>query len=114
MDEKLETPGETPFPVGIDMRDTAKGHVRAFEEVGASNQRYVVSSGTFTHQHWVDIVRKHFPSLKDRLPTERVEERAALGIDHSKAIRDLKFAPRPLEETVVDTVHRFLEIEMVK
>jgi nucleoside-diphosphate-sugar epimerase len=114
MNENVANPGETSFSVSIDARDAARVHVRAYEEAGVSNQRDNVSSGTFTHQQWVDIMGNHFPSLEDRLPKGRLDKRVALGMDHSKAVRDLIFALRPLEKTVVDTVHRFLQIEQVR
>ncbi|CAI7634267.1 unnamed protein product [Penicillium glandicola] len=111
MNAKLDAPGETPFPAWVDFRDTAKAHVRAYQEAIASNQRYATSSGTFSMQQLVDIMRKHFPLLEGRLPTGRTEESEVIGVDSSKVIRDLGFAPRGLEETVVDTVNSFLEIE---
>ncbi|CAG8903357.1 unnamed protein product [Penicillium egyptiacum] len=50
MDAKLDTPGETPFPFCVDVRDTAKAHVRAYEKVIASNQRYLTVSNIYTQQ----------------------------------------------------------------
>ncbi|CAG8075009.1 unnamed protein product [Penicillium nalgiovense] len=111
MDAKLESPGETPFPFCVDVRDAAKAHVRAYETAIASNQRYLTVSNTYSHQQFVDIMRKHFPSLEGRLPAGRAEENEVAGGDNRKAIRDLGFAPGGLEETVVDTVKRLLEIE---
>ncbi|KGO66768.1 3-beta hydroxysteroid dehydrogenase/isomerase [Penicillium expansum] len=114
IDRKLDVPGETPFPIYVDVRDAAKVHIRAYEEAIASNQRYATSSGTYSQQQLVDIMKKHFPSLKGRLPNGRTEESDVVGIDSSKARKDLGFAPRSLEETIVDTVHRFLEIEQIE
>lgn len=74
--------------------------MRAYEEVIAFNQRYSTSSTSYTQQQFVDIMKKHFPSLERRLPAERTEESEIVGIDISKAIRDLGFAPRGLEEPI--------------
>ncbi|KAJ5813119.1 3-beta hydroxysteroid dehydrogenase/isomerase [Penicillium robsamsonii] len=68
-------------------------------------------SWTITLQRFADIMKKHFPSLKGQLPVGRTEEHEVLGMGSSKAIRDLGLALRSLKETVVDTVHRRLEIE---
>lgn len=113
MKGKLDTPGETPFPFYIDVRDAAHFHTRAYEEVVASNQRYAITSGIYSQQQIVDIMRKHFPSLKERLPAGRTEESEVARVDISKATRDLGFAPRGLEETIVETVGCFLEIEQI-
>ena len=113
MNGKLESPGETPFPFCVDVRDVAKAHVRAYQEAIASNQRYLTVSGTYSQQQLVDIMRKHFPSLEGHLPAGRTEEGEVVGGDNRKAIRDLGFAPRGLEETIVDTVNRLLEIENI-
>jgi nucleoside-diphosphate-sugar epimerase len=113
VDAKLESPGETLVPLCVDVRDAAKAHVRAYETAIASNQRYLTVSSTHSHQQFVDIIRKHFPSLEGRLPAGRTEESEIAGGDNRKSIRDLGFAPRDLEETVVDTVNRFLEIENI-
>ncbi|KAF3019063.1 hypothetical protein E8E15_002754 [Penicillium rubens] len=113
MDAKLESPGETLIPLCVDVRDAAKAHVRAYETAIASNQRYLTVSSTYSRQQFVDIIRERFPSLVGRLPARRTEESEVAGGDNRKSIRDIGFAPRDLEETVVDTVNRFLEIENI-
>ncbi|KAJ5956372.1 3-beta hydroxysteroid dehydrogenase/isomerase [Penicillium viridicatum] len=70
MDGKLDTSEETPVPICVDVRYTAKAHVRAYEEAIVFNQRYSTSSTAYTQQQFVDIMKKHFPSLERRLPAE--------------------------------------------
>ncbi|KAJ5356973.1 3-beta hydroxysteroid dehydrogenase/isomerase [Penicillium concentricum] len=111
LDGKLDNLGKVLLPAYVDVRDSAKAHVRAYEEANASNQRYLISSGSLNLQQVADIMKKHFHSLVGRLPVGRTEERGVLIMDSSKAVRDLGFAPRGPDETVVDTVRRLLEIE---
>ncbi|OZJ04781.1 hypothetical protein BZG36_01840 [Bifiguratus adelaidae] len=53
----------------VDVRDTAKAHVRAIE-LGpkADGERLITVSGTYTWQRVVDILHKRFPEYSNRIP----------------------------------------------
>ncbi|KAL2824076.1 hypothetical protein BJY01DRAFT_256530 [Aspergillus pseudoustus] len=57
-----------PFYHFVDVRDVAQSHVDALTNPAASGQRILLISGLITPQLVVDIIRKHFPSLKERVP----------------------------------------------
>lgn len=52
----------------MDVRDVAKSHVDALTNSAAANQRILLISGLISPQLVANIIREHFPSLKDRVP----------------------------------------------
>lgn len=107
------TPGETPFPLCVDVRDVALAHLRAFEIPEAGGQRFAVSLGNFTYQQVCDIIRERFPELKEKVPegTPGAEAPKSFALDCEKARKVLGIEFRGLEETVVDSVKSLLELE---
>ncbi|KAJ5601197.1 NAD dependent epimerase/dehydratase [Penicillium lagena] len=57
-----------PFYHFVDVRDVAQSHVDALENPAAANQRILLVSGLITPQLVVNIIRKNFPALRDRVP----------------------------------------------
>lgn len=54
----------------VDVRDLALGHVRAMELDAAVGMRFLIGGGYLSNKEIVNILRKHFPEIADRLPGE--------------------------------------------
>lgn len=92
-----------------ELQDLAEAHVRAIERPEAAGKRFFVTAGHFSNKEIVDIVRKHSPELKDKLPGEDVKggdypEGGVYQYDNSQSERILGLKWRSLEESIVDTV----------
>ncbi|KAH7031528.1 uncharacterized protein B0I36DRAFT_363207 [Microdochium trichocladiopsis] len=96
----------TSFWGFVDVRDLADAHVLAFETPEAAGQRYLTTTGNYSYQQVVDIIRREFPELQATTPEG--EAGAPLPpvyrIDNSKAKKELGIKFTPLEKTIVDTV----------
>ncbi|KAI5958151.1 hypothetical protein CANMA_004305 [Candida margitis] len=58
-----------PLAAGaVDVRDVAKAHVSVIKTPKASGQRILVEAYKFTNANAVNILKSHFPQLKDKLP----------------------------------------------
>ncbi|KAK8134387.1 NAD dependent epimerase/dehydratase [Apiospora sp. TS-2023a] len=93
----------------VDVRDVALAHVQAMEKAEAGGKRFFVLAGKFSNREIVDVVRKNFPELKDKLPAEDVKggdypEGGFPGYDNSQATNVLGIKWVPLEKSVTDTV----------
>ncbi|KAL1644939.1 hypothetical protein SLS58_004010 [Diplodia intermedia] len=106
-------PGDAAFPAFADVRDVAEAHLKAYEKEEAAGQRYFITSGTYSNQQVCDVIRKHFPELRNRVPegTPGAPLADMWGVDNSKAGRELGIKFRTLEETIVDNVKNLLELE---
>ncbi|KAK6456379.1 protein induced by osmotic stress [Scheffersomyces xylosifermentans] len=58
----------------VDARDVARAHVLAFEKDEAKGQRIITVSGKFNSQLILNIIRKNFPELQERLPIGNPED----------------------------------------
>ncbi|KUI67090.1 Putative NADPH-dependent methylglyoxal reductase GRP2 [Cytospora mali] len=98
----------------VDVRDVAKAHVLAFEKPELGGHRLFTTAGFFSNKSIVDTVRKNFPELKDKLPSEDAKggdyapKDKVFKYDNSETTRLLGFEWRPLDKTVVDTVNSLL------
>lgn len=52
----------------VDVRDVAQSHVDSLTNPAAAGQRILLVAGLITPQLVVNIIRAHFPSLRDRVP----------------------------------------------
>ena len=97
----------------VDVRDVAEAHVRAYEARQAAGQRYSVAAGNFSYQQACDIIRKHFPELRDKTPKGNAGEALppVYRMDSSKAETELGMTFRGLEETIVDSVKSSVALE---
>ncbi|EJD39222.1 putative cinnamoyl-CoA reductase [Auricularia subglabra TFB-10046 SS5] len=101
----------------VDGRDLAEAHVAALTTPGAGGQRFIACADRsyFTGQEIVDILRKHFPELHDKIPVGEPgvikEGGLHLMADNSKIKSVLGIKFRTLEETVVDTANSVLELQ---
>lgn len=97
----------------VDVRDVAAMHVAALEKSEADGQRFIAAAGRYSNSEIASIIKKHFPSLQDKLP-EHIElesSKAGYGIDNSSAEKILGVKFRDLAHAVVDTVDSLLKVE---
>lgn len=102
----------------VDVRDVARAHVLSLTNPAASNQRILLVSDLLTPQLIINIIRKNFPDLRNRVvegDPDRIlpEGLEPTGWDTSKSfeIFGKGWSYRSLENSVVDTVKCILELE---
>jgi nucleoside-diphosphate-sugar epimerase len=97
----------------VDVRDAADAHIRAMAAPGAAGQRFIVVSDhpPMTYLEFARGLRERFGPLAAKAPTEQEpgEEPPPLVIRNDRAKRELGWRPRPLEETIADTVENLRE-----
>jgi nucleoside-diphosphate-sugar epimerase len=122
--------------VWVDVRDVAAAHVAAFEKPEAAGKRFFIVEGSYckrpqralihhlilteekvSNQQIADIIVKHFPEYKDRLPAERepndgfdFKEGEVYTVDNSRSKEVLGLKYHSFEESVVDTVKSLQEL----
>ncbi|ODV81507.1 NADPH-dependent methylglyoxal reductase GRE2 [Suhomyces tanzawaensis NRRL Y-17324] len=120
IDAYLKLKPTDPYPTFegkfTDVRDVAKAHIVAAESAEAANQRLVLCNGGFVPQKLANIIREHFPKLRETIPVGTPEnENAPLQnpfagkLDNSKTNKILGFEQISLEQSVVDTVSQILK-----
>lgn len=109
----------------VDVRDVAQSHVDALENPAAANQRILLISGLITPQLVVNIIRKNFPALRDRVPEGDPSQILPPGVHptgwdmrHSLAIldngtKDGKWEYIGLEASVTDTVESMIKNRVI-
>ena len=135
---KRKLPGYTDGGINlVDAEDVAQGHLLAAEK-GKTGERYILSNRNITIKELFGVLEKvtGIPSPKLKIPyplayigafiAERIfgisaPNYVAMDIDsikgskhywyfdNTKAVRELGFSPRPLEETIESTVKWFKE-----
>ena len=90
----------------VDVRDIALAHVRAIERDEAQGKRFFVTAGFFRNSDVADIIKKNFPDLADKLPSnyEADPKENGFEIDNSRGKKVLGLQYRKLEESIVDLV----------
>ncbi|KAE8347605.1 hypothetical protein BDV24DRAFT_170703 [Aspergillus arachidicola] len=58
----------------VDVRDVARSHVDALTNPAAGGRRILLISGLITPQLVVNIIRKHFPALRDKVPEGKPDQ----------------------------------------
>lgn len=107
---KEEIPDTGVF-LWVDVRDVAEAHVRAFEKPELGGKRLFTTAGYFSNREVLNIVRKNFPELKDKLPAEDVKggdlppKDKLLTFDNSETTKSTGIQWTPLEKTITETVH---------
>lgn len=97
----------------VDVRDVALAHVRAMERPGAGGRRFLTVGSYWTNKDLVDVLHKHFPALRPNLP-ENVKSdfpEPIFAFDNGPSKEILGIDYRPLEQCVVETVGKLLDIE---
>ncbi|WZH45492.1 ketoreductase [Fusarium acuminatum] len=69
---KNEIP-ESQLSRWVDVRDSALAHVRAIEVDEAGGKRFFASGGTYSNREVANILWKHFPALRHKLPGPEVK-----------------------------------------
>ncbi|KAJ7465136.1 NAD-P-binding protein [Mycena latifolia] len=100
-------------PFYVDARDVALAHVRAVERDAAKGQRYLLIGGTYVPGHFIEVMHRHFPELRDNLPLVDLSKAGQLSVKHdsTKATRDLGIEYTSLEKMVVDTISYILVLQ---
>ncbi|KAF2669529.1 putative cinnamoyl-CoA reductase [Microthyrium microscopicum] len=108
-----KTVPDTTFYCWTDPRDVAQAHLKAYESEEAANQRFIVCSGNYSYQKFVDIIRDKFPELRDSTPEGKANQPLppVYTLDGSKAEKVLGIKYHTIEETVVDAVKSLKELE---
>lgn len=95
----------------VDVRDVAEAHVAAVERPELGGRRLFATAGPYCNRAILDIVRRRFPELRDKLPAEDATggdlppgDKMA-RVDNSETTKALGVRWRPLETTIVDTVN---------
>lgn len=107
---------DTGVFIWIDVRDVAAAHIAAMEKEGAGGKRFFTTAGYYSNAEMVDIVRRHFPDLKDVLPEEGTKggefpgAENIYGYDNSRATKELGIDWIPFEKCVVDTVESLRKV----
>ncbi|KZW00979.1 ketoreductase [Exidia glandulosa HHB12029] len=107
----------TQVPLWVDVRDVARAHVLALKggpEIG--NKRFLIhADGTYTFGQVVDIVKKKFPHLAERLPTQsgaKVDGDGEYSSDNAKSKSELGLAYEyNLEHSITALVEDLLAME---
>lgn len=96
----------------VDVRDLALAHVRAIERGDAAGKRFFIVAGRFRNSDVVDVVKKNFPQLKDKLPTEyeRLPEEFPYDVDNSRSKEILGLEYRNFEQCITDLVDSLLKV----
>ncbi|CAD0031362.1 unnamed protein product [Aureobasidium pullulans] len=90
-----------------------EGSLTSLNASEADGQRFIAAAGRYSNSEIASIIKKHFPSLQDKLP-EHIElesSKAGYGIDNSSAEKILGVKFRDLAHAVVDTVDSLLKVE---
>ncbi|HEY0933838.1 MAG TPA: NAD-dependent epimerase/dehydratase family protein [Trebonia sp.] len=97
----------------VDVRDTADLHLRAMAAPAAAGRRFIGVSDTppMSYLELAGLLRTRFGDLAAKVPTEEAPgaELPRLLIRNNRAKDELGWRPRPLEETVTDTVENLRE-----
>jgi nucleoside-diphosphate-sugar epimerase len=92
----------------VDVRDTADAHIRAMNTPAAAGKRFLVVSDTppMSFLEFAGWLRQHFGDLAAKAPTEEApgDPLPPTIIHNDRAKNELGWRPRPLEDTIVDTV----------
>lgn len=95
----------------VDVRDVALAHIKAGLEIPeAGGKRLFTTPSFFSNRDILDVVRKNFPDLADKLPGDDVKggemppEDQHYKVDNSETNRVLGIDWIPFEKSVIDTV----------
>ncbi|KAK6454694.1 protein induced by osmotic stress [Scheffersomyces xylosifermentans] len=98
----------------VDVRDVAKAHVLAFEKDEAQGKRIITYTENFNPQLILNIIRKNFPELRERLPVgdpDNVNFSSYAKIDDKKSREILGIESISLEDSVISTVEQAIRAQ---
>jgi dihydroflavonol-4-reductase len=97
----------------VDVRDVADVHIRAMATPTAAGKRFIAVSDhpAMSYLELAEILRRRFGPLAARVPTEEApgDDLPRPVIHNDRAKKELGWRPRPVEETIVDTVENLRE-----
>lgn len=109
----------------MDVRDVARSHVDSLTNPAAGNQRIVLVSELITPQLIANTIRKHFPSLRDRVPEGTPSQILPPGVHPTgwdlhvstdilaKGTKGGKWQYKDLESSVVDAVQSMIDNNVI-
>ncbi|MCJ1434100.1 hypothetical protein MMC27_003466 [Xylographa pallens] len=99
------------YPSYIDVRDLVAMHLACVTTPAAANKRFLLGKD-FSNQRIVDIL-KTLPETKARVPSDSGHVPLFFQLDTEETDRVLKARYHTLEETVLDSARKILELEKV-
>lgn len=105
--------------IWVDVRDVALAHVLALESPKAPNQRYLISSGRYSAQQFLDYIWQNYPErakvkkVSKGTPGKLYPEDGTYTSDNSKSKKDLGLTYHSLDTMMDDTFARFKELELI-
>jgi len=107
-----------PFYHFVDVRDVSRAHILSLSSPATSNQRILLVSGLVTPQLVMNVIRKNFPGLKDRVMEGNPEQIFPKNVhprgwntEKSYQVFGNGWAYINLETSVVSTVDNLLKLE---
>jgi hypothetical protein len=78
----------------------------------AAQKRFFFTAGHYNNRQIAEVIRRNFPELKDKLPTEQTPggdypETGLIGYNNKQVVDILKMQFRPLEACITDSVLSF-------
>lgn len=113
---KLKPDSEIPSTAAkfIDVRDIARAHLLAFQKENTKNERLIVSNGSFTSQTGLNVIREHFPQLRDKLPVGNKDDEGTDKIlydfNNEKTKKILGFEFIDFKTTTIDAVKQIQKV----
>lgn len=102
----------------VDVRDVARAHILAMTTRAAGSKRILLVGDLLTPQIVVNIIRKNFPALRDRVVEGRPGKLLPDGVDptgwdvrRSYEVFGPEWGDIGVEKSVVDTVADLLALE---
>ncbi|QMW46780.1 hypothetical protein G4B11_010235 [Aspergillus flavus] len=114
-----------PFYHFVDVRDVARSHVDALTNPAAAGRRVYLISELTTPQLVLNIIRKHFPSLRERVPEGNSAQTLPDGVHPTgwdtrisqdilaKGAVDGQWGYISLEKSVIDTVQFMIDNNLI-
>lgn len=99
--------------IWVDVRDVAFAHVRAMEVPEAGGKRFFLAAGYFSNKKILDVIRKAYPELEEKLPSKNSEDdfpSQIFAIDHSRSEQILGIEYRSFDAAIIDTVKSLREV----
>jgi nucleoside-diphosphate-sugar epimerase len=102
----------------VDVRDVADAHIKAMVAAEAVGKRYLLLADgpTVTWQDLADTLRNHLGAAGGRVSVTLApgDDPSPLTIHNDLAKRELGWQPRPLHETIVETVDSLRELGLLE
>ncbi|KAG8920885.1 methylglyoxal reductase (NADPH-dependent) gre2 [Tulasnella sp. 419] len=101
--------------IWVDVRDLALAHVLAFETNTTTNERYLITQGTYSAQQVLEYAWQHYPDRARAAnlaqPAPYYPEEGNYRPDNSKSKQQLNMEYRSFEDMLKDTFPVFVELE---